>query len=338
MSEKVVIRADGSNGRGYGHVVRCTALAQALKAKGAEPVFVMKEEQGMEFVKDKFTAIKIKGASLEKDLVQTKEIVQETNAVAVVTDSYDFDEKYLAGLSTGNMKVVTVDDLNKLKEYPVAIVVNQNIYAKEMNYSFGGRTLLGTEYAMIRKDFLETKGEAGGNTVPKVLVSAGGSDFNNVAAKAARAFAGMPEKFEPVFVLGKKTEEKKAIYEALHGWGNSFRVEEWVEDMPLLMKSCDFALSAAGTSIYELAFCGTPTLTAVQADNQEGIAEGMEEAGFSLNLGRAEEITEEGIQKYVKKMLKDKDMVLKMAENGRQLVDGAGAQRVAKAILGEKNE
>jgi len=328
---KIAFRADGNKEIGLGHLYRCRALAEALSEKKAEIVFLTKTRQEAEHVLGKnVNVIKIKNNNEFIDFLAKEEMD------VVVTDNYKISGKTLEKIKTMVKKLAYIADLNPLGFYPVDIIVNQNIYAPSLEYNCPKETLVlaGTRYAMLRKEFRQIAGrEKKPNNIPKILVSFGGTDSNNLTVKAARALKGIETELEAVFVLGKAFSQKPELEKHLKDWKNKFKIYSDKKDMALLMFGCDFALSAAGTTTYELAFCGVPTITISQAENQYMIATGLEKAGFSVNLGKAEDVLDKSILEEVKKMLQNKVLLEQRSKKGKQLVDGLGAKRVANEIM-----
>jgi len=95
-----------------------------------------------------------------------------------------------------------------------------------------------------------------------------------------------------------------------------------------------FAVTAAGSTCWELMYLGVPLACLVLADNQAGIAFGLDQAGAALSLGRAEGISAKEIAARVGPLLRDPAQRAVMARAGRGLVDGKGAQRVVDRMLG----
>ena len=69
--------------------------------------------------------------------------------------------------------------------------------------------------------------------------------------------------------------------------------------MPQLMAWADLAVSAAGTTCWELAFMGLPMLLVVLADNQRPNATCLDELGVAGNLGWHGELSEDKVRAAV---------------------------------------
>jgi spore coat polysaccharide biosynthesis predicted glycosyltransferase SpsG len=112
------------------------------------------------------------------------------------------------------------------------------------------------------------------------------------------------------------------------------RTERNVTDMPGLMSWADLAVSAGGSTCWELAFMGLPNVVLVLADNQRGIAAGLGEAGVSLNLGWHADCTAKIVADALEGLMFSADRRAKMSRRGRELVDGLGGTRVVAELAG----
>jgi spore coat polysaccharide biosynthesis predicted glycosyltransferase SpsG len=101
-----------------------------------------------------------------------------------------------------------------------------------------------------------------------------------------------------------------------------------VADMPALMAWADLAIAAGGSTNYELAFMGLPTITVILAENQRSIAEGLADAGIVRNLGDASTVSDEELGEAIQQLAGDRRAREAMSSRGHQLVDGLGTKRV----------
>jgi spore coat polysaccharide biosynthesis predicted glycosyltransferase SpsG len=77
---------------------------------------------------------------------------------------------------------------------------------------------------------------------------------------------------------------------------------------------------------------GLPFLTVVLAENQAGVARGLEQAGTSGSLGWAHGLTEQAVADAAGALIADRELRGSMARKGRALVDGQGAARVVEIM------
>ncbi|MBI2364588.1 MAG: UDP-2,4-diacetamido-2,4,6-trideoxy-beta-L-altropyranose hydrolase, partial [Deltaproteobacteria bacterium] len=84
---------------------------------------------------------------------------------------------------------------------------------------------------------------------------------------------------------------------------------------------------------WELACLGLPALPVIMAENQRRIAEELDAIEVVQNLGWHDDVSVERLAAAVNVLQHDSSRRLRMSEQGRTLVDGWGAERVAQALF-----
>jgi UDP-2,4-diacetamido-2,4,6-trideoxy-beta-L-altropyranose hydrolase len=340
MPERILIRADGSPRTGTGHVMRCLALAQGWQRTGGQAIFAQAETtpalqerlsgEGLEVVRLKVAP------GTEEDAGQTA-IEARSNAVtAVVADGYVFGALWQRRIKDAGFRLLLVDDFAHAEHYSADWVLNQNLNADPALYARREphtQLLLGTRYALLRRDFLAWSKWQREYPPParRVLVTLGGSDPDNVTGKVIDALGHLRD-WDAVVVVGGSNPNLAALQAARAPSQCGLRLVVDARNMPQLMAETDVAVAAAGTTSWELAFMGLPALTLVLADNQRANAEYLHAAGLSRNLGWHSQVSPESLARQLEALRTDALARTEMSRRGRATVDGAGAERVA-AIL-----
>jgi len=339
--ERLIIRVDASTRLGTGHLMRCLALAQGWKDAGGEVNFITAcQEEGLlqQLREEEFdTHILAEPHPDASDWDHTRDILAAYPDAWVVLDGYHFDEAYQQQVRETKHRLLVIDDVAHLKHYYADILLNQNLHAEQLRYSCEPYThlLLGTHYALLRRQFLAWKGWK--CEIPevarRVLVTLGGGDPANHTLKVIQALqridiAGL----EATVVIGASNPHDDELEAATRQSPVPIRLVRNVRDMAELMAWADVAVAAAGSTVWELLFLGTPTLLLVSADNQEMIARSVDSQGVGKSLGWAKNISVEPLAKAIASLLKDLDWRIKAVEKAQQMVDGQGAQRVIDAI------
>src|SRR5262249_4647678 len=123
----------------------------------------------------------------------------------------------------------------------------------------------------------------------KMLVTLGGSDPHGVTLKAMEALGRVRlPGVEAVGVVGAGNSRRAGVGAAAPPGEGAVRLRSDVTDMPELMAWADVAVAAGGTTTWERALLGLPSLIVVLAENQEELAEAAARAGLGWNLGRYE--------------------------------------------------
>jgi len=338
----VLIRADADVRIGVGHLMRCLALAQAWREEGGVAQYALVDgppvlkrrllDEGMEV-----SCVASLPGTLE-DAAQTIALARQMEAAWVVLDGYCFDAPYQRAVKEAGLRLLVVDDYGHASHYYADLVLNQNIGADESLYANREpctHLLLGPRYALLRREFWPWRGwrREISPVAHKVLVTLGGADPDNVTLWVVRALrrvqiAGL----EATVVVGGGNPHWESLRSATEHSGCEIRLERNVKDMSELMAWADAAMSAGGSTCWELAFMGLPALVLVVAENQKGVAEGLDALGVVKNLGRCMDVDEVDVAHALKALATDFAQRGAMSEKGRQLVSGSGADEVVSSM------
>jgi spore coat polysaccharide biosynthesis predicted glycosyltransferase SpsG len=167
-----------------------------------------------------------------------------------------------------------------------------------------------------------------------VLVTLGGSDPYNVTLRILDSMERLDDpEIEVKIVAGPENPNVESLKRASSCSPCAVSILQGTDDMPGLMEWADVAVSAGGSTCWEMAYIGLPFLTVVLSDNQKDIAQGLAEAEVSENLGWFYELTGERIAERLSGIIADRDIRLKFCNNGMMLVDGKGASRVVRHMV-----
>ena len=100
------------------------------------------------------------------------------------------------------------------------------------------------------------------------------------------------------------------------------------QHMSELMTSCDIAVSAAGSTLYELCACGIPSITYSLADNQIVAARQFQEQNVMINAGdcRNNRDFTGNIESCIHHLSEDFQLRKTLSAEMQKLVDGHGAK------------
>lgn len=340
----LLVRADGSVAIGTGHVMRCLALAQAWQDAGGTVVFAMVQPLPALVERLRAESITVVRMSVEpggaEDAAQSAELAKKHLATWVVVDGYQFNPDFQRSLKNAGLKVLFIDDNGEGGSYCSDIVLNQNVYASEESYLRRESytvLLLGSRFAMLRREFARWRGwkrqiSPLGN---RVLVSMGGSDASNLTERVIEALAVLESPgIQARVIVGSSNPHLATLESAVSRSGWAIELHKNPSNIPELMAWADVAISAAGSTCWELCFFGLPSLVMDVAENQRGIARALEQKGAAEYLGWGAEVTPEQITRGLKKLLLSPDLREGMSHGSQQLVDGRGAERVGSAMRG----
>lgn len=353
---RLFIRADGNEKLGVGHQMRCLSIADAFRKLGVEAVFLTADESGSILPKSRgYACIVLDTDYRNMDGELPKLLPLLENRPLFLLDSYFADRTYVEAVR-GRAQVVYLDDYGK-EYWPADGILNYNIYGPDMPYDSlypGQKTegqpllLLGSRYAPLRQEFQAVK-QVPKERVTDVLITTGGADACNVAGRLAARLVrddGEPERTEMA------AQNRGIRYHIISGVFHTFREElyalaakhpeivihENVTRMAELMAQCDLAVSAAGSTLYELCAAGVPTAYFYFVENQLLPARYFAKETQMLSCGNFAEEPEETLERLyraVRRLEQDSVLRKEVACSMERVTDGSGAERIA-ACLNER--
>ena len=340
----LLIRADASREIGTGHVMRCLALAQAWQEKGGQVHVRGRMSDGL---RARLGGEEVELVDVDEeggtpaDAQATASYAEEVGASWIVVDGYHFGGAYQRNLREAGHRILFIDDYGPADRYEADLVLNQNIDAEEGLYADRAEhtdLLLGPTFALLRKEFWpwreprrEIRAEA-----DHILVTLGGADPENVTTEAVEALGSLEaSSVRATAVIGGSNPHEDAIRAAAKSARVPIDVRQNVDDMAELMADSDIAVSAGGSTCWELAFMGIPNVIMVLAENQKGIARALDGAGTAVNLGWYENVGAWEIESAVGSLLRNERKRRRMSNRAQALVDGWGTERAVSAMTHE---
>jgi len=172
---KVFIITEGSKNIGFGHVTRCISLYQAFEEREVMSEFIVNGDDSIE------NLLKNKNYQIFNWIEEGSKIFELIKEADIcIIDSYLADISFYENLSNLVKVPVYIDDTKRL-DYPRGIVINGNIYAKELDYpeKDGITYLLGSKYIPLRKEFWEVPEKEIKEKVESIMITFGGDDMRN---------------------------------------------------------------------------------------------------------------------------------------------------------------
>ena len=340
-SIRLLIRADASVQMGTGHIMRCLAIAQAVQHNGGIVHFAAAtcpKVLSDRLMKEGFRIHTVSNTpdvfNTEEDLEVTLKIAQKLKPEWICVDGYQFGSAYQKVLKEAGYKVVFIDDFGHAEFYSADFVLNQNISAQFDWYqrrSPQTQLLLGERYTLLRNEFMLWKRwrRSVQNTVRYILITLGGSDSDNITAWILEALqlVKIPSLHLTV-VIGGSNPHHKSLECLAHKCIHSIKLLKDVADMPQLIAEADLAIAAGGSTNWELALLGLPSLILTLAENQSAIAQTLHEKGIVISLGHVEEVKQEDFLYQFESLCYDRQKREKMSQAGQALIDGKGCDRI----------
>lgn len=356
--KRIWIRADANEGIASGHLARTLSIARELRKMGAEVRFVLADETSRDWLLRlagsgenwSVSLLEIPYGTPERELPILAALARREAPDWILVDSYAVSDNWFGALRRAlwqegrafrrDPALAFLDDEQKF-DPDVDLVINYDPDTEALRgfYHAARACLLGPSYAPLREEFSEFSGKIPPVRpfVRRILISTGGTDPYAMAERL-QDILGLCEQKDGRRMVAK-AQEPLSFAVMAPGYPRVLRVAE-------LLKTCDLAVSAAGTTLYELCAAGVPTLSFAMADNQALFARKMEAVGAVTYLG---DVRNPKVQATMEKRVRDWLEARRQGEGAaanagwalRQqeascmhaLTDGLGSRRIARELL-----
>lgn len=336
---QILFRADGNAEIGSGHLRRCLALADCLRDWGYECLFACRAstQSFNGLIRDAgFDLIELTGAF--DPATDVEELIAAVEGLspfaALVVDHYQLEARWEKRARTIAPHVVVIDDLaNREHDCDLLLdVAPGDVTRYDRFVPPSCRKMLGPDYAILRPEFAIRRQDAcqrsGG--IARILVSFGGVDAEDLTGRAIAAIrATLPDaEIDAVLTNLSPHRERLKNYASADA---KLSIHIDANKMAELMASADLAIGAGGSTSWERACLGLPSIVAVIADNQIPTSRALEDFGCAVALSAGPGF-EAHLQDLVTWMSAHPSILRMMSRAGAAVVDGRGATRVAAAI------
>ncbi|MFZ4606103.1 MAG: UDP-2,4-diacetamido-2,4,6-trideoxy-beta-L-altropyranose hydrolase [Caulobacter sp.] len=313
-SPRILFVCDAGPGVGGGHVMRCLTLAGALAAKGAACAFVRTPE----------------AADILARYAPDMPLVNEdATADLVVLDSYRMAPATEAVWRARAGRLAVIDDL--ARPHDADLVLDPSFGREARDYS-APVVLAGPAFALVRPAFATVRAEAlarRGEPARRCVVSLGMTDVGGITGRVAAALADSGLALD--VVVGAGAASLRAL-EALAAAGRiTLHIDS--DDMAGLITRADLCVGAGGSSVWERACLGLPTVTLILADNQRDMAMRLDAAGVTLALDARWPGLEARLADAMARLVRDDGLRAGLSAASAALCDGLGADRAAEGLL-----
>ena len=308
----IAIRLDSGKSIGVGHLMRCMALAESLQREAeVSVIFICRDkiqlQTGFEVVyldKDYQTdKSEYTVPSIDDEIEELRQIMDTRQIDCLIVDHYGAGAAYLG---------------------------------TDADYGTVPIQLLGGEYTLLRKEFTNLPKRILRDEIQDVYITSGGSDplqfckrvmeamMRNIAEIRIHVIAGSG--FEESYIA-ELTEHDVIIHKKAN--------------MLECMQKADLFISSAGSTLYELAVTGTPSISYILVDNQIRVAKRMWEEKCSMAGGDFEKFSSDKLIELYHQIA-DYKVRQRMSEKAQQTIYSDGAANAARQIIslisGEKGD
>ncbi|WP_299364895.1 UDP-2,4-diacetamido-2,4,6-trideoxy-beta-L-altropyranose hydrolase [uncultured Paracoccus sp.] len=362
---RVALRCDASLRIGTGHVMRCLTLADALRAQGAECLFLCRPHEGhlISLIGARgypVTTLSAPGASGRRalsdaapplpahaewlgrswveDAAETATALGPQGTDWLIVDHYALNRSWEQALRPQVRRLMVIDDLAD-RAHDCDLLLDQNLGRRAADYAphvpAAARLFIGPTHALLRPEFARARNiSLARRTQPALrhlLITLGGVDQDNVTGQILSVLAdcALPDLQSIEVILGAAAPWIAVVRQiaAQMPWPTTIRVG--ITDMAETMSRSDLAIGATGGTSWERCCLGLPTIQMVLAENQIEAAQALEVAGAALTVDAG------NLSDTLPKVLGalDPTRLTALSRQAARITDGSGAQRITREIV-----
>lgn len=336
---KVLLRADASASQGTGHVMRVLTLAEELVAQGHD-VHLATNESGVDWLESTIADSRVTRHIAQAHTLDASQ-VHDVQPDWLVVDSYEIPSQEISRLRD-QVKVLAIVD-GDARNIQADLYLDHNVGAENLPWpeEVGARMIAGTRFALIRRairDVRRAEPWVPLSDPPRILAFMGGSDPTGMIVRVAEAIAQTESALQGTIICAPAWREQ---VDALLASKPAIKVIAPTRELPALLETTDIAISAAGTSSWELCTLGIPSILIEVVDNQTQSLREMTARGLVIGLSPSEypgaAIAGE-LARSVDELAQDSHRRQALSQTCLESFDGLGAQRVVKAMVALERE
>ncbi|HAT1800162.1 UDP-2,4-diacetamido-2,4,6-trideoxy-beta-L-altropyranose hydrolase [Legionella pneumophila] len=330
---KISFRVDASENIGIGHLKRCQVLAKQFIKKGSEVTFFSTRET------QQFLPVNSNDIQYQfiEDFWSTSFLQQALNSDLFIIDHYELGIEFEQEISQKlDANILVIDDFNH-RPHHCNYFLNQN-YGFTLE-SYKGlipefcKLFLGPTYALLDEIYSQCRQDKffPGNKVENILINFGGTDPYHLCTFAFEAIRDLGYKSGIDIVLGHSSQQKKVLERLIQNTTPQIMIHDYIPLAPLISKS-DLIIGAGGSSCWERACLGKPSIIISTSSDQVLVAESLDNVSALIYLGHYDMIDKQKLANVISKISNNHRLRNLIAANAHKLCDGLGAQRLVEEI------
>lgn len=338
----VFFRADSNTKIASGHIMRCLSIADELRSRGNKVTFISADNNSESMVSSAgfpLIVLNSKWDNLKSEIPAMQKLLSDYPNSLLIIDTYQATKNYIRDL----VSFAKICYLGSKKELfgDISLLVN---YSTDINYSFyhqaydasKTRLLLGPKYAPLRKEFQNIYHPLS-MRMEHVLITTGNTDPENIIGKLLTGLKSLPffEALKVDVVVGRMFVHAAELLHSFEDISNIV-LHQNVNNMSELMIKSDVAISANGTTVYELAAANVPAITFAMVPEQIGSAEALANLGAVNYCGETYADKDDVLRKILMALSRYYSFPeerIALADKAHSIINGDGCKYIADEVM-----
>jgi UDP-2,4-diacetamido-2,4,6-trideoxy-beta-L-altropyranose hydrolase len=352
----IAFRVDASAIIGSGHLRRCLTLAEALRDRGAHCVFVCRahpDNMNKLVTAQHFDLIELPAPTGETDastphakwlgVTQTQDAAQTEAALtgygpfsALIVDHYALDSTWEARLRSLCAKLMVIDDLADrphLADVLVDVMPTIGTERYESLVPAHCHLLLGSSFALLRREFRSArhKSQQMRHKIEHICINFGAVDAQGYSILAIHSVRRALNNEIAIDVIIGGLSPILGDLRHLSAIDPFITLHVDTNDVATIFSGADLAIGACGTTSWERACLGVPTIATAIAANQLPSLAALANLGAILALDTGPQWSDQLVA-ALQMLHSNFGLRCHLSQTSRNLVDGLGAERLAELL------
>lgn len=323
--QNILIRVEGYDQIGLGHVYRALSLAYGLIHHNIH--FVLSRQSDLGINKIEASHFKYTVIDTDEDMLA---VIKEQDADIVINDMLNTTIKYISMLRQQDVHIVNFEDLGDGGELADAVINDLYAPLNNENHYFWG-----SDYFILRDEFLISEASSFNERVQNILVIFGGVDPSGLTEKLLNTipYLNEVEKIKFTIIVGPGYRQYEELQIAAADLPYNIEILRDVKTMSDYMSKADIAISSQGRTMLELASMSVPTILMAQ-NKRELTHEFGDLANGFINLGLGSELSEQSVAATLNWLIETPQIRQQMYNQMAEKDLKNGLEHVLKIIFG----
>jgi spore coat polysaccharide biosynthesis predicted glycosyltransferase SpsG len=318
--------------------MRCLALAQEWKERGGDAIFlcsVIPDAIENRLSAEGFSTVHIPARpGSDEDAVHTVRELARHGGQLLVVDGVRFGRSWQRQVKQTGARLLFLEDNGTAPPYCADWIWNADLPVRREVYKEcepHTKLLLGPEYLLLRREFLEAAPRASTSTaIRKILITMGGSDPENFSERTINGVRQVRQRGWKVrLIAGPANPHLEKVKMAVRGIDAELLPA--VDNMAEHVAWADIAFTVEGGTLWEILYMGVPVICWSREDPVSLLLSELRSRGLVIALGcNTEPAVLAGIFADV---ANNRPRLTAMRDRARKVADGKGAERVAHELL-----
>lgn len=343
-SGPVLFRVDADPRRGLKRLEQCDTLASALASWGFGPIHFVVDEQDpavrwAEHSRYRFS--RAPAEDRENEVAHIRDVQERLSPAVQVVFTTANSPDFLQQIDRPNVTLVSLWDRAAKPNLQQGVVVNLSLASRRRLEPGDLRPHLhvGPKYALLNPAYQilsrkRAEGKLSKDPRNRVLVLSRGSESLPVTIALLHHLVDGGMAGATTLLIEETEKGHEELNKMAAGEEDAVRILSGFnpQDTAALLASCDLAVNINGKMAYELTCLGVPALhVSVTAEDAEEAA-AFESCGVAVHVNGRRETASAEAWEVLCDLLNDRSRGEGMGRKARELVDGQGADRVARVI------